>query len=207
MSQLLSKVLHRDQRRAILSTVSANLLRPTSRDTCVGTNTMQLQHLCQVGRKSRAQAWMNVVAVVGVLCSSAAFSQEKSPPQVTEKARLVLPQNVQWESCSPEGAKPEEECEYSVLSGDTKKGASGMYVHLPNGCASPKHWHTSPMHLVGLEGEFIYIFEDGTESSLTPGAYVFLPGGKVHSERCGAEGALFYLYFEKPVDEHRVAEK
>ena len=134
------------------------------------------------------------------------FPQEKAPPQVTEKAQLVVPDNVQWASCSPEGAKPEEACEYSVLSGDTEKGASGMYVRLPNGCASPKHWaHEPDGHLVGVEGEFIYIFEDGAEVSFIPGAYVFLPGGKVHSERCGAEGALFYLYFEKPVDEHRVA--
>ena len=49
------------------------------------------------------------------------------------------------------GSQPEEECEYFALSGDTEKGASGMYVRLPNECASPKHWHTSPMHLVGLK--------------------------------------------------------
>jgi hypothetical protein len=41
------------------------------------------------------------------------------------------------------------------------------------------------MHLVGLEGEFIYKFEDGPEMSLTPGSYIFVPESKVHSERCG----------------------
>jgi hypothetical protein len=42
---------------------------------------------------------MSVVAAVGVLCSSAAFAQEKiSPPQVTEKARLVLPADIKWQS-------------------------------------------------------------------------------------------------------------
>ena len=203
MSQLLSKVLHRDQLRA---TVCANLLRPTSRDTCVGTTTVQLQHLCQAGRQSRARAWMGAVAVVGVLGSSAAFAQEKTPPQVTEKARLVLPENIQWQSCSPEGAKPEEECEYSIVSGDEKKGASAQYVRLPKRCALAKHWETTPMHLVGIEGEFIYKFEDGPEMYLTPGTYIFVPESKVHSERCGDEGALFFLYLEKPFGMHMVKE-
>ena len=155
----------------------------------------------------RARGFMSVLAAVVALSSPAAFSQEATPPQVTEKAVLVHPVDVQWESCSPEDAKPEQECEYSVLSGDTERGASGMYVRLPIDCAAAKHWHSSPMHLVGIEGEFVYIFEDGTETSLTPGAYVFLPAGKIHAERCGSEGALFYLYFEEPVDEHMVAEE
>jgi quercetin dioxygenase-like cupin family protein len=64
------------------------------------------------------------------------------------------------------------------------------------------------MHLVGIKGKFIYTFDDGTETSLTPGAYVFLPGGKVHAERCGDEEvAVFYLYFEQPVDHNPVTEK
>jgi quercetin dioxygenase-like cupin family protein len=58
------------------------------------------------------------------------------------------------------------------------------------------------MHLVVLEGEFIYTFEDGTEMSLTPGSYIFVPESKVHSERC--EGALFFLYLEKPFGMHMV---
>jgi quercetin dioxygenase-like cupin family protein len=149
---------------------------------------------------------MSVVAAVGVLCSSAAFAQDKTPPQVTEKARLVLPDDIQWQSCSPQGAKPEEECEYSIVSGDEKKGASAQYVRLPKRCAQAKHWETTPMHLVGLEGEFIYTFEDGTEMFLTPGSYIFVPESKVHSERCGDEGALFFLYLEKPFGMHMVTE-
>jgi quercetin dioxygenase-like cupin family protein len=144
--------------------------------------------------------------VVGGVCSSAAVAQEKTPPQVTEKARLVLPDNVQWQSCSPEGAKPEEECEYFIVAGDEKKGASAQYVRLPKRCTLAKHWETSPMHLVGLQGDFIYQFEDGPEMHLTPGAYIFVPESKVHSERCGDEGALFFLYLEKPFGMHMVKE-
>ena len=113
---------------------------------------------------------MSVMALIGVLCSSAAFSQEQTPPQVTEKAQLVLPDNVQWQSCSPEGAKPEEKCEHYLVSGDEKTGASGQLVRLPKGRALGKHWETSPMHLVGISGEFIYKFEDGPEMVLTPGS-------------------------------------
>ena len=202
MRQFLSRVPHRGQSGAISATVSTSLLLRTRRYTSMGIATMQLDR-----PQSRARGWMSVVAVVGVLCSSAAFSQEKTPPQVTEKARLVLPDNIQWASCSPEEAKPEEKCEYFIVSGDEKKGASGQYVRLPKRCALGKHWETSPMHLVGLKGEFIYLFEDGTEMSLTPGAYIFVPENKVHSERCGDEGALFYLYLEKPFGMHMVTEE
>jgi quercetin dioxygenase-like cupin family protein len=156
--------------------------------------------------ESRERGWISIMAMIVVASSSVAFSQEKTPPQVTEKARLVLPDNIQWQSCSPEEAKPEERCEYFIVSGDDKKGASGQYVRLPKRCALAKHWETSPMHLVGIKGEFIYTFEDGTELSLTPGAYIFVPEGKVHSERCGDEGALFYLYLEKPFGMHMVTE-
>jgi quercetin dioxygenase-like cupin family protein len=69
-----------------------------------------------------------------------------------------------------------------------------------------KHWETSPIHLVGIQGEFIYKFEDGPEMFLTSGAYIFVPENKVHSERCGEEGALFYLYVEKPLKTHMVKE-
>ena len=62
------------------------------------------------------------------------------------------------------------------------------------------------MHLVGLEGEFIYQFEDGPEMFLTPGAYIHVPENKVHSERCRDEGALFFLYTEKPLKTHMVGE-
>jgi hypothetical protein len=97
MSVPLSKVLHRDQLRSTLTTITANLLRPSCRDRRLGPSTMQLQlqYLRQLGRQRRARAWMGVVAAGGVLCSSAASAQEKTPPQVTEKARLVLPDNIQ----------------------------------------------------------------------------------------------------------------
>jgi quercetin dioxygenase-like cupin family protein len=62
------------------------------------------------------------------------------------------------------------------------------------------------MHLVGIKGEFIYQFEDGLEMVLTSGAYIFVPENKVHSERCGDEGALFFVYFEKPFGMHMVKE-
>jgi quercetin dioxygenase-like cupin family protein len=207
MTRVLSIGLHRDQPGAISTTLSTSLVRIGRRATTTGPNAVRPERPL---RRVRPANWtppaITVVAVVGALCSSAVFAHEKTPPQVTEKARLVLPDNVQWQSCSPEGAKPEEECEYFVLSGNPEEGAAGQYVRLPNRCALGKHWETSPMHLVGLNGEFIYQFEDGPEMFLTPGAYIYVPENKVHSERCGDEGALFYLYTEKPLKTHMVAE-
>jgi quercetin dioxygenase-like cupin family protein len=205
MTQFLAKARHRDQPGAISTTVPASLLRTARCGTNIGRNDVDPERsLCRLDLQNWTRSWIGALAVVGVLCSSAAVAQEKTPPQVTEKARLVLPDNVQWQSCAPEGAKPEEECEYFVLSGNPEEGSAGQYVRLPKRCALGKHWETSPMHLVGLKGEFIYQFEDGPEMFLTPGAYIYVPENKVHSERCGDEGALFYLYTEKPLKTHMV---
>jgi quercetin dioxygenase-like cupin family protein len=207
MTQFPAKALHRDQAGATSTRVSTSLLHIARCSTNIGRNAVPREHLfCHIGRGNWTFGWVIVAAVVGGVCSSAAVAQEKTPPQVTEKARLVLPDNVQWQSCSPEGAKPEEECEYFIVAGDEKKGASAQYVRLPKRCALAKHWETSPMHLVGLQGDFIYQFEDGPEMHLTPGAYIFVPESKVHSERCGDEGALFFLYLEKPFGMHMVKE-
>jgi quercetin dioxygenase-like cupin family protein len=207
MTRFLSRAIHRDQPGATSTIPSTSLVRIGGRAATTGVDAVRLE---RPFRRIRPACWtlgpMTAMAVVGALCSSAVFAQEKTAPQVTEKARLVLPDNVQWQSCAPEGAKPEEECEYSVLSGNPEKGAAGQYVQLPKRCALGKHWETSPMHLVGLKGEFIYQFEDGPEMFLTPGAYIYVPENKVHSERCGDEGALFYLYTEKPLKTHMVGE-
>jgi hypothetical protein len=171
MTRFVAKALYRDQPGAISTTASTSLLRIGRRATSIGINAVQLEHTrCRVRPKNWTPGGMIVVAVVGVLCSSAAFSEETFP-QVTENARLVLPDNVQWQSCSPKGARPEEECEYFVLSGNTEEGASAQYVRLPKRWALGKHWETSPIHLVGIQGELIYKFEDGPEMFLTPGAY------------------------------------
>ena len=88
MTRFLAKVLYRDQPGAISTTVSTGLLRIGRRAASIGINAAQLEHtLCRVRPENWTLGGMIVVAVVGVLCSSAAFSQEETPPQVTEKAR------------------------------------------------------------------------------------------------------------------------
>jgi len=128
---------------------------------------------------------------------------EKPKPQVKEKPVNLTSDKVTWSPCGPEIPG----CEIAVIHGDPTKGPSDVYIRFPAGGTFPKHWHTNNERLVGIQGTVTINLEDGTVATISPGAFVFLPGGMVHWGGCTNEGpCLFYLYNDMPTDTHLVKE-
>ncbi len=82
----------------------------------------------------------------------------------------------------------------SVRWGDPSKGAHGRLIKLPAGFDVPTHAHTGDYHGVNLTGNWRHVLLDGTEQVLSPGSYVFQPGGEMHDDSCiGPEDCILFL--------------
>ena len=103
-------------------------------------------------------------------CSSLSLQKESQHPMVVtafEDAKFIrfFPER----SDSPEMA---------VLWGEPRTGPSAMFIRLKSG-RTPMHTHSSPYHLVVLQGLIKHWGADQTEGdaqSLGPGGYWFQPG-------------------------------
>src|SRR5688572_18581680 len=68
----------------------------------------------------------------------------------------------------------------ATLWGDMEKGPYGALTRFEAGTWVERHVHPSDMHLVVIEGVYVHRPDDGPEVRVTPGSYLFVPGGMAH---------------------------
>ncbi len=144
-------------------------------------------------RTSKILIMILVIGIILSLFSQPAWSDENSRSLITDLSA------IQWEPLNgaPEGA------EISMLWGNPKTGPSEAMVKFPAGYLFPHHHHSVRERIIWMQGDFIYIADDGTRLMLGPMAYLNVAPGIKHSIRCGnAEPCILYLTFNEPMDLH-----
>jgi anti-sigma factor ChrR (cupin superfamily) len=148
-----------------------------------------------------ASRWRAAEAAAGVFLAAmvlTAGAGEKEPAKAAGKPMMsVSPDDpsLKWGPCPEIFAKG---CEVAVLTGDTKKGPSDVYLRTPKNYDMPSHWHTSPEHIVVVKGKFSATFEGGKQAT---GTYTYIPSKMPHSARCDDTGpCVIFIGFERPVD-------
>lgn len=138
---------------------------------------------------------MLLLATLAIFISpKLAFSQEK--PQITENPIYATPNNDNWQSC--EGLPG---CKFIQLRGNPKKEASEAIFRLDASVRFPKHWHTSPEHIVGIKGRLVINLENGDTFTVGSGEFLYNLGGMIHWGHCSEEEpCLYYVYDDKPYD-------
>jgi quercetin dioxygenase-like cupin family protein len=86
----------------------------------------------------------------------------------------------------------------AVLTGDPKTGAYSALKKLAAGTSLGKHTHTSMQKVVMVSGTItLEVAGMGPAQDMTPGSFLEIPGGVVHSADCKA-GADCIYYEEQP---------
>jgi mannose-6-phosphate isomerase-like protein (cupin superfamily) len=83
------------------------------------------------------------------------------------------------------------------LWGDPNKGAYGALKKVAAGTDLGWHTHTSEQRVISVSGTIDFTLEGQEMKSLTPGSYVFVPGGTKHKAVCQA-GADCIWFEEQP---------
>ena len=137
---------------------------------------------------------LTLTALAGFISLNLLSAQEK--PQVTETPIYAASDNARWSPC--EGLSG---CEFLQLRGDPKKEPSEAIFRLAAGVHFPKHWHTSPEHIVGIKGRLVINLENGSTYTVGSGSFLYNPGGMIHWGHCSnEESCLYYVYDDKPYD-------
>jgi len=74
----------------------------------------------------------------------------------------------------------------AVLWGDPAKGPHGAIHKFPAGFKAGLHTHSADLHCVVISGTMIHGEEDGKETRLGPGSYLFDPHTEKHTTACDA---------------------
>lgn len=104
--------------------------------------------------------------------------------------------DIDWKASGslPPGA------EYHVIHEDKATHAVQSLVRFRSGYSLPPHSHTHDETIVVIKGKLI-VEMNGTERTLKPGTYAFLPAGETHSLRTGGWGKCdFFLTLNGPFD-------
>jgi quercetin dioxygenase-like cupin family protein len=134
-------------------------------------------------------------ALVAVVAGQASAGDK---PRVVERPVYVDSQAAVWRAC--EGLPG---CEFLPLRGDAGREASEAIFRLSAGIGFPKHWHTSPEHILVMQGRLEMNLENGDRYSIGPHVFLYNPGGMIHWGRCAeGEACVYYVYDDKPYDIH-----
>ncbi len=118
-----------------------------------------------------------------------------------EEVTLVDSSKAEFEEVVPGVSK-------TTLWGDPDEGPYGTFTKFKAGLKVPLHSHTNDMHIVVVEGTYIYKSEKGEEKRVGPGSYLFEPAGDRHMTLSDPkEGALFYEYSPGNFDLNEVKPK
>jgi quercetin dioxygenase-like cupin family protein len=141
-----------------------------------------------------------LLALTSVTNGSAAAkaASNKQPLSFGQGQTIIDLQKVVWEPLKGEGIPPG--VQIALLRGDLAAGGGELLVRLPANYTFPNHSHTSDELYVWIQGDFIYIAEDGTAAPLSRHAYISLPGNVPHALKCGKTPCVFYVRYAGPFD-------
>lgn len=144
------------------------------------------------------------VAMAGFFISyDPVLAEDKPRPAITEDLAYIGPDTGQWKQCSAEGTP--EGCHLLLLHGDPEHAHSGFFIRISASSRYANHWHTGATHVFWIEGNYITTFADGRELILSPGSYMYIPGGMIHGGYCSDKGpCLRYEHFDQAADFHAI---
>ncbi len=125
-------------------------------------------------------------------------ASNKQPLSFGKGQTIIDLQKVVWEPLKGEGIPPG--VQIAMLRGELAAGGGELLVRLPAHYTFPNHSHTSDEIYVWIQGDFIYIADDGTATPLSRHAYISLPGNVPHALRCGKTPCVFYVRYAGPFD-------
>jgi quercetin dioxygenase-like cupin family protein len=148
------------------------------------------------------EAWTSLDAEIEKLRSSQSVQDTHGSPKVGGFIKTTVRYSI--DSDRPFGAEfvSAAQAKYkevapgasmAVISGDPEKGAHRVFTKLVPGANFPLHTHTSEIHIVVIQGAYLYKPEKGEEKRVGPGCYLDIPAGDRHASGGDPkEGALFY---------------
>jgi quercetin dioxygenase-like cupin family protein len=127
---------------------------------------------------------------VGLAASVALAYEHKRPPDA--KGTVITAASLKWvDNPALKGAQ------IAVLAGDPQTGAYSALKKLAAGTNMGKHTHTFEQKTVMVSGTIILQTGSDPAQEMTPGSYLVMPAGVVHSASCKA-GADCVYYEEQP---------
>ena len=118
-----------------------------------------------------------------------------------QEVRYVDSSKAEFEEVVPGVSK-------TTLWGDPDEGPYGTFTKFKAGLKVPLHSHTNDIHIVVVEGTYIYKSEKGEEKKVGPGSYLFEPAGDRHMTLSDPEKeTLFYEYSPGKFDLNEVKPK
>lgn len=136
-----------------------------------------------------------VFTLLLALSPQAVVAQEEMMAEETNVANLhVDAETAEFTEVAPGVFKAE-------IWGDQETGPYGTFTRFEPGYVNTPHMHTNQIHIVVLEGAYVYTNEDGEETRVETGQFFSSPGGTLHVSGGDAdEGALFYEHSQGGFD-------
>ena len=135
-----------------------------------------------------------ITLALAIPVAAAAEDAAKAGPPV----RTHKDADLKWGPCPefiPKG------CEIAVLQGDPSKPNADIFFKVPGGFVIPRHWHSSPEHMVLVSGEMVVRYEGQAPATLKPGTYAYGPAKVAHEATCAkGDACVLFIGFELPVD-------
>lgn len=147
-----------------------------------------------------------LMAMAAVALSTAALADEAGKPAAPAKAGgtplMVSPADLKWTEL------PERKgMQFTVLSGDPRKGEYTQLRKVPAGTDNPLHRHSSEIKNVIISGLWYTGVDAASARDFGPGSVVLMPADWVHVSGCRAgTDCMFYQEGKGRFDFKPVAE-
>lgn len=136
-----------------------------------------------------ALATLLCLAVPFVAVHAAAAKSGGAKP-VPKKAVTLTPDQLKWvPNPDAPGAMT------AAAWGDPDKGPHGAFHKFPAGFTAPLHTHSADLRIVVISGTMAMAGEDGKETELPVGSYLYQPNTYKHVTKCkeGSECVAFVM--------------
>ena len=93
---------------------------------------------------------------------------------------IVLLGDVAWQDVIPG-------VQLALGWGDPAAGDDIWLLRMEPGAGIPSHAHTNDYWGLTIQGTWVHVHEDGSETATTAGDYALVEGGVFHADRCDGE--------------------
>lgn len=112
-----------------------------------------------------------IAAATAALISTAAFAEGDHDDH------LVMADNIAWQDVIPG-------VQLALGWGNPEVGDDIWLIRIEAGASLPTHAHTNDYWGMTIQGTWVHVHEDGSETATTAGDYAFVEGGVFHGDRC-----------------------
>jgi quercetin dioxygenase-like cupin family protein len=148
---------------------------------------------------------LSVVMAATVLATSALAVGAAEPSAAKEGGGAPL--MVSYEELKWTELAERKGMQFSVLTGDPKKGEYTQVRKVPAGTDNPLHSHSSELKNVIIRGVWYTGADAGSARDFGPGSVIVMPAGWVHVSGCRAgSDCVFYQEGKGKFDFHPAAE-